>query len=67
MATRKKLNCNEDREDQWALPDPESDNVGVGTVAVVHRAKMRLPGVTERSWGWLLPAIVWSSGTGKWD
>lgn len=54
-------------EDQWAFSDPESENVGVGTVALVHRAKMRLPVVTESSWGWLLPAVVWSSLTGKWD
>lgn len=54
-------------EDQWAFSDPESENVGVGTVALVHRAKMRLPVVTESSWGWLLPAVVCSSLTGKWD
>lgn len=65
MATRKKVGCREGREDQGGNTDPESEKVGMDTVVLVHREKMRPPVVTERTWVCLLLAVVWSFGTSE--
>lgn len=67
MATKKKVGCREGRQDQWGNTEPESEKVDMDTVVLVHREKMRPPVVTERTWVWLLLAVVWSLGTSKWD
>lgn len=66
MATRRKAGCKEDGEDQGPILTLNQKK-GVWTVVLVHKAKMSPPVITEIPWGWLLPEVVWSFETNKWD
>ena len=62
MAARAKVNCRESREDQWAFPDCESENVGAGAMTPVHKIEMRPLAVTRAP-----GAGAHSSGVIVWD
>jgi hypothetical protein len=53
------------------FPNCESENVGEGTMALVHKIEMRPLAVTESSWGWcpqqLCDHLGLANGNSRWD